>query len=94
MRLVPRVILGIAPNLVTDEAFIVLHMFSSFYRREANGINIHGIGVSCCSGKEGSDATSSLKSSNPFLLSMELACLFNPLVQHSGNIFDQQDHLS
>ena len=88
MRLVPRVILGVAPNLVTDEAFIVFHMFSSFYGREANGINVHGIRVSCCPGKERPDATSSLESSDSFLLSMELACLSNPLIQHSGDIFD------
>ena len=75
MRLVLRVILGVAPNLVTNEAFIVLHMFSSFYRREMNGINVHGIRVLCCPGKERSDATSSSESSNSFLLSMELACV-------------------
>ena len=49
MRSVPQVILGVAPNLVTDEAFIMLHMFSSFYRGETNGINVHGIRVSSCS---------------------------------------------
>ena len=87
-------ILGVAPNLVTDEAFIVLYMFGSFYRREVNSIDVYDIGVSCHSGKEGSDATSFSKSSDLFLLRVELACLFNPLVQHSGNIFDQQDHLS
>ena len=94
MRSVLRMILGVASNLVTDQAFVVLYMFGSFYGREANSIDVHGIGVSCHSGKEGSDATSSSKSSDLFLLRVELACLFNPLVQHSGNIFDQQDHLS
>ena len=88
MRSIPRMILGVTPNLVTDEALVVFHMFSSFYGREMNGINIHGIGVLCCSGKERSDATSFLESSDPFLLSMELACLSNPLIQHSGDIFD------
>ena len=81
-------ILGVAPILVTDEAFVVLHMFCSFYRRELNGINVHGIRILCCLGKERSDATSSSKSSNSFLLSMELACLFNLLIQCGGDIFD------
>ena len=88
MRLVLRVVLDVAPNLVTDEAFIVLHMFSSFYRGETNGINVHDIRVLCHSGKERPDATSSLESSNSFLLSMELACLSNPLIQRGGNILD------
>ena len=87
-RLIPRVILSVTPNLVADEAFVVFHMFSSFYGGETNGINVHGIGVLCHSGKEKSDATSSLESSDPFLLGMELACLSNPLIQHSGDIFD------
>ena len=76
------------PNFVADEAFIVLHVFSSFYGGETNGINVHGIRVLCCPGKERSDATSSLESSDSFLLSMEFACLSNPLIQHGGNIFD------
>ena len=88
MRLILRVVLDVAPNLVTYEAFIVLHMFSSFYRGETNGINIHGIRVSCCPKKERPDASSSLESSNSFLLSMEFACLSNPLIQHGGDVFD------
>ena len=79
MRSIPGVILGVTPNFVTDEALVVFHMFSSFYR-ETNGINVHGIGVSCHSGKERSDATSSSESSDPFLLSVVLACLSNPLI--------------
>ena len=55
-------------------------MFGSFYGREMNGINIHDIGVSYYSGKEETDATSSSKSSDPFLLSVKLACLSNPLI--------------
>ena len=81
-------ILGVAPNLVTDKAFIVLHMFSSFYRGEMNGINVHGIRVLCCSGKEKPNATSSSESSDSFLLSMELACLSNSLIQHGGDVLD------
>ena len=81
-------ILGVAPNLVTDDAFIVLHMFSSFYGGEMNGINIHGIRVLCYPGKERPDATSSSESSNSFLLSMELACLSNLLIQHGGDVLD------
>ena len=77
MRLVSRVILGVTSNLVTDEALVIFHMFGSFYQKETNSINVHGIGVSHHSGKERSDATSFLKSSNPFLLSVELACLSN-----------------
>ena len=88
MRLVLSVVLDVAPNLVIDEAFIVLHMFSSFYRGETNGINVHGIRVSCCSGKERPDATSSSESSNSFLLCMELACLSNPFIQCGGDVFD------
>ena len=88
MRLILRVIFGMTPNLVTDEALVVFHMFSSFYGGEMNGINVHGIRALHCSGKERSDATSSLESSNLFLLSMELACLSNPLIQCSGDIFD------
>ena len=88
MRTIPRVILGVTPNFVIDEALVVFHMFGSFYGGEMNGIIVHGIGVLCYSGKKRSDATSSLKSSNSFLLSMELACLSNPLIQHSGDIFD------
>ena len=80
MRSASEVILDMASDLVTDETFIVLRMFSSFNRREVNGINVHDIGVLCCSGKEGSDTTSSLESNNPFLLSMEFAHLFNLFV--------------
>ena len=82
--LVLWMILGVTPDFVTDEAFIMLHMFCSFYRGELNGIDVHGIRVSCCSGKEKPDATSSSESSNSFLLSVELACLFNPFIQHGG----------
>ena len=67
-------------NLVTDEAFVVLHMFGSLDGREVNGINVHGIGVSQYPRKEGFDTTSSSKSCDPFLLSMELACLFYPFI--------------
>ena len=81
-------ILCVAPDFVTDEAFIVLHMFCSFYRGELNGINVHGVGVSRCSGKERPDAVSSSESSNSFLLSMELACLSNPFIQHGGDVLD------
>ena len=81
-------ILSVTPDFVIDEAFVVFHMFSSFYGREANGINVHGIGVSHCFEKEGSDATSSWESSDLFLLSVELACLSNTLIQHGGDIFD------
>ena len=88
MGLVLWVNLGVAPNLVTDDAFIVLHVFSSFYGGETNGINVHGIRVSCCSGKERPDATSFLESSNLFLLSVKLACLSNPLIQHGGDVLD------
>ena len=88
MRSVPQVILGVAPNLVTDKVFIVLHMFSSFYGGETNGINVYGIRVSCCPGKERPDATSFSESSNLFLLSMELACLSNPLIQCGGDVLD------
>ena len=88
MGLVSWMILGMAPNLVTDEAFIVLHMFCSFYKGELNGINVHGVRISCCPGKERHDATSSLESSSSFLLSVELACLSNPFVQHGGDVPD------
>ena len=81
-------ILGMAPNFVADEAFIVLHVFSSFYGGETNGINVHGIRVLCCPGKERPDATSFSESSDLFLLSMELACLSNPLIQHGGDVLD------
>ena len=82
------VILCMAPDFVTDEAFVVLHIFCSFYRGEPNGINVHGIGVSCCSGKERPDAASSSESSNLFLLSMELTCLSNPFIQYGGDVLD------
>ena len=82
------VILYMAPDFVTNEAFVVLHMFHSFYRGELNGIDVHGIGVLCCSGKERPDAASSSESSNLFLLSMELACLFNPFIQRGGDVLD------
>ena len=82
------VILCVASNFVTDEAFVVLHMFCSFYGEEPDGINVHGIGVSHCSGKKRPDAASSSESSNSFLLSMELACLSNPFVQHGGDVLD------
>ena len=88
MRSIPRMILSITPNLVTDEAFVVFHIFGSFYGKETNSINVHGIGVSCHSGKEGPDATSFLESSDPFLLSMKFAFLSDPLIQCSGDIFD------
>ena len=88
MRSVPRVILGVAPNFVANKAFIVLHVFSSFYGGETNGINVHGIKVSCCPGKEKPDAFPSSESSDSFLLSMELACLSNPFVQHCGDVLD------
>ena len=77
-----------APDLVTDEAFVVLHMFCSFYGGELDGIDVHDIRVSCCSGKKRHDAASSLEGSDPFLLSMELACLPNPFVQCGGDVLD------
>ena len=40
-----RVILDVIFNLVIDEAFVILHMFGSFDGREANSVNVHGIGV-------------------------------------------------
>ena len=82
------VILCVVSNFVTDEAFVVLHMFCSFYGEEPDGINVHGIRISCCSGKERPDATSSSESSNLFLLSVELACLSNPFIQHDGDVLD------
>ena len=88
MRSVLRVILGVAFNLMTDEAFIVLHIFSSFYGRETNGINVHGIRVSCYPGKERPDASFSSESNDLFLLSMELVCLSNPLIQCGGDVLD------
>ena len=81
-------ILGVAPNFVTDEVFVVLHMFCSFCREEPNGIDVHGIRVLYCFGKERPDAASSLESSDSFLLSMELACLSNPFIQHGGDVLD------
>ena len=88
MRSVPKVILCVASDFVTDEAFIVLHIFCSFHRGEPDGINVHGIRVSCCPGKERPDAPSFLESSDSFLLSMELACLSNPFIQHGGDVLD------
>ena len=88
MRLASRMILGVTSDFMADKAFVVLYMFYSLNGREVNGINVHGIGVLCCSGKEGSDAASSSEGSNSFLLSMEFACLFNPFIQHGGDVFD------
>ena len=88
MRSVSRVILDVAPYFMVDEAFIVLHVFSSFYGGETNGINVHGTRISCHPGKERPNATFFSESSNSFLLSMELACLSNPLIQHGGDVFD------
>ena len=88
MRLALGVILDVTSDPVTDEAFVVLHMFCSLNRREVNGIDVHGTRVSYCSGKEGFDAASFLQSSDLFLLSMEFAHLFNPLVQCGGDVFD------
>ena len=78
-----RVVLGMTSNFVTNEALVVFHMFSFFYGGERNGIE-----VSCCPGKERPDASSSLESSDSFLLSMELACLSNLLIQHGGDVLD------
>ena len=88
MGSVPWVILCVASDFVTDEAFVVLHMFHSFYRGESDGVDVHGIGVLCCSGKKRPDAASSSESSDSFLLSMELACLSNPFIQCGGNVLD------
>ena len=82
------VILYVAPDLVTDEIFVVLHMSHSFYGGEPDGIDVHGVRVSRCSGKKRPDAAFSLEGSNPFLLSMELACLPNPFVQRGGDVLD------
>ena len=80
-------ILCVAPDFVEDEAFVVLHMFRSFYRGEPDGINVHGIRVSCCPGKKGPDAASS-EGSDSFLLSMKFACLPDPFVQCGGDVLD------
>ena len=77
-----------APDFVADKAFVVLHMFCSFYGRELDGIDVHGIRVSRCPGEKRPDAASSLEGSNLFLLSMELACLPNPFVQRDGDVLD------
>ena len=82
------VIFCVAPDFVADEAFVVLHMFRSFYRGELDGIDVHGIRVSHCPGKKRPDATSSSEGSDSFLLSIELACLPNPFVQRGGDVFD------
>ena len=81
-------ILCMAPNFVANEAFVVLHMFCSFYRGEPDGIDVHGIRVLCCPGKKGPDAASSSEGSNSFLLSMESACLPDLFVQHGGDVLD------
>ena len=81
-------ILCVALDFVADEAFVVLHMFHSFYGGELDGIDVHGIMVLRCPGKKGPDAASSLEGSDSFLLSMEFACLPNPFIQHGGDIFD------
>ena len=73
-------IFGVTSDLVTNEAFVVLHMFSSLNEGEVNSIDVHGIGVSQCPRKKGSDTTSSLEAHNPFLLGMEFACLFYPFI--------------
>ena len=77
-----------APDFVADEAFIMFHMFCSFYGGELDGVDVHGIRVLHCSGKKRPDAASSSEGSNSFLLSMELACLSNPFVQHCGDVLD------
>ena len=73
---------------MTDEAFVMLHMFCSFYGGEPDGVDVHSVGVLCCSGKKRPDAASSLESSDLFLLSMELACLSNPFIQHGEDVLD------
>ena len=77
MESVLWVIFCVAPDFVTDEAFVVLHIFRSFYGGELDGVDVHGIRVLCCPGKKRPDATSSLEDSDSFLLCMELACLPN-----------------
>ena len=88
MGSVPWVILCMASDFVADEAFVVLHMFCSFYEGEPDGIDVHDIRVLHCPGKKRPDAASSLEGSNSFLLSMELACLPNPFVQCGGDVLD------
>ena len=88
MGSVPWVIRCVASDFMTDKAFVVLHMSCSFYRGEPNSIDVHGIGVSHCFGKERPDAASSSESSDSFLLSMELACLSNPFIQCGGDVLD------
>ena len=82
------VILCVAPDFVADEAFVVLHMFCSFYGGELDGVNVHGIRVSYCPGEKRPDAASSSEGSDSFLLSIELACLPNPFIQHGGDVLD------
>ena len=89
MRLVLRVILGTISYFIVDK----IHVVSSLDRREADGVNIHGIKILCWFQKKASDAASFLEGSNSFLLDMEFACLFDPFIQSGGNIFHQQDHL-
>ena len=81
-------ILCVASDFVTDEAFVVLYIFHSFYRGEPDGVNVHDVRVSRCSGKKRPDATSSSESSDSFLLGMELACLSNLFIQHGGDVLD------
>ena len=88
MGSVPWVILCMAPDFMADEAFVVLHMFCSFYRGEPDGVDIHGIRVLHCPGEKRPDAASSSEGGDSFLLSMELACLPNPFVQYGGDILD------
>ena len=77
-----------ALDFVADEAFVVFHMFCFFYGEEPDGIDVHGVRVSCCPGEKGPDAASSSEGSDSFLLGMEFACLPNPFVQHGGDVFD------
>ena len=82
-----------APLFVTDEALAVPHVFCSFFWREINPVNIHGVGISGWLGSsswlswwnEAVSSTSELSESYHVLV--ELSCLIKPLFPFPASLF-------
>ena len=79
--------------LVTDEAFVVLHVLSSVPGREVDLVDIHGIGIpsrpggSCCLSRWNIAMPSTSELPELYHISVELSCLIKPLFPFPASLF-------
>ena len=90
---VPSMFGRVASLLVTDETFVVTHMFSSFTGREIDPVNVHGVGVSGGTSKFhhlggwNIAVASSSELPESYHILIELSCLIEPLFPFPTSLF-------